>query len=209
MQWLDIVALGTVCDVVSLTGVNRALVAQGLKVIARRDNVGLAALADVSGVKERPETYHLGFIMGPRINAGGRVGQADLGARLLSCDEPDQALAMARQLDAFNKDRQQLDGEVLAEAIAQIESDAAGNDPASPLVLAAGEGWHPGIIGIVAGRLRERYNRPACVVALEGNEGKGSGRSVPGLDLGAAIIAARQAGLLLREAVMPWRPVLR
>ena len=193
MQWLDIVALGTVCDVVPLKGVNRALVTQGLKVMAKRANVGLAALSDVAGVKERPDAYHLGYVLGPRVNAGGRVGEAELGTRLLATDDPVEATEIARLLDDYNKDRQAIEQAVLQEAIDQAEGRP---DDGLPLVVAAGEDWHPGVIGIVAGRLKERYNRPACVIALDGGEGKGSGRSVPGLDLGAAIIAARQAGVL-------------
>lgn len=194
MQWLDIVALGTICDVVPLVGVNRALTAQGLKVMARRTNPGIAALADVGGVRERIDAYHAGYILGPRVNAGGRVGQSDLGQRLLSTDSGEEAAAIAALLDGYNRDRQDLESTVLQQAIDQVESQ--GGD--GPLVLAAGENWHPGVIGIVAGRLKERYNRPACVIAIEGPEGKGSGRSVPGLDLGAAVIAARQSGLLTR-----------
>ncbi|MGE5547254.1 MAG: single-stranded-DNA-specific exonuclease RecJ [Solirubrobacterales bacterium] len=193
LQWLDIVALGTVCDVVPLAGVNRALVAQGLKVMARRANPGLAALADVAGIKERPDAYHLGYVLGPRVNAGGRVGEAPLGSILLSTDDPDEAAEIARRLDGYNKERQEIEAAVLLDAIEQVEGRP---DDGLPLVLAAGDGWHPGVIGIVAGRLKERYNRPACVVAFDGETGKGSGRSVTGLDLGAAIIAARQAGIL-------------
>ncbi|MBI2240171.1 MAG: single-stranded-DNA-specific exonuclease RecJ [Magnetospirillum gryphiswaldense] len=193
MQWLDVVALGTVCDVVPLVGVNRALVTQGLKVMAKRANVGLSALSDVAGVKERPDAYHLGYLLGPRVNAGGRVGLSELGSRLLSTKDPLEAADIARQLDGYNKDRQEIEAAVLLEAIEQVEGRA---DDGLPLVLAAGENWHPGVIGIVAGRLKERYGRPACVVALDGDEGKGSGRSVTGLDLGCAVIAARQQGLL-------------
>lgn len=193
MQWLDVVALGTVCDVVPLVGVNRALVTQGLKVMAKRANVGLAALSDVAGIKERPDAYHLGYLLGPRVNAGGRVGQSELGSRLLSTNDPLEAADIARQLDGYNKERQEIEAAVLLEAIEQVEGRA---DDGLPLVLAAGENWHPGVIGIVAGRLKERYGRPACVVALDGAEGKGSGRSVTGLDLGCAVIAARQQGLL-------------
>src|SRR5229473_3005676 len=193
MQWLDLVALGTICDVVPLTGLNRTLVAQGLKVLRRRSNPGLAALADVAGISERLDAYHAGFILGPRVNAGGRVGQADLGAQLLASDDPCAVLAIARQLDALNAERRELEARVLAQAIDQVES----GDGNAPLVFAAGEGWHPGVIGIVASRLKERYNRPACVVAVADGIGKGSGRSVPGLALGPAVIAARQAGLLL------------
>jgi len=193
LQWLDLVALGTVCDVVPLIGVNRALVTQGLKVMARRGNVGLAALADVAAIREKPDAYHCGYILGPRVNAGGRVGGAELGTRLLSTDDAAEAADIASQLDGFNKDRQEIEAVVLRQAIDQVEGHP---EDGGPLVLAAGDGWHPGVIGIVAGRLKERYARPACVVAFDGDTGKGSGRSVSGLDLGAAIIAARQAGLL-------------
>ncbi|MGE3935713.1 MAG: single-stranded-DNA-specific exonuclease RecJ [Rhodospirillaceae bacterium] len=192
-QWLDLVALGTVCDVVPLAGVNRALVAQGIAVMAGRGNPGLAALADIAGLRERPTAHHLGYILGPRVNAGGRVGQADLGVRLLTTADPAEAMALAARLDGFNRDRQAIEAGVLHHAFAQVE--AAGDDGA-PIVVAAGEGWHPGVIGIVAGRLRERYQRPACVVALADGVGKGSGRSVPGVRLGAAVVAAHQAGLL-------------
>ncbi len=195
MQWLDIVALGTVCDVVPLVGVNRALVAQGLKVLAKRGNAGIAALADVAGVRERMDAFHLGYLLGPRVNAGGRVGQADLGVRLLTTDDAAEAARLAQTLDGYNKDRQTIEAAVLQDAMAQVESRP---DDGLPLLLVAGEGWHPGVIGIIAGRLKERYNRPACVIAFDGAEGKGSGRSVPSLDLGSAIIAARQAGLLVR-----------
>jgi single-stranded-DNA-specific exonuclease len=194
LQWLDIVALGTICDVVPLVGVNRALATQGLKVMARRTNPGISALADVAGVRERLDAYHVGYILGPRVNAGGRVGQADLGVRLLATDDGAEAGQLAALLDGHNKDRQEIEAAVLLAAIEQVES--RGED--GPLVVAVGEDWHPGVIGIVAGRLKERYNRPACVIAIDGPEGKGSGRSVPGLDLGAAVIAARQQGLLSR-----------
>ncbi len=191
-QVLDLVALGTICDVVPLTGLNRALVTQGLKVMAMRGNTGLVALGDVARLNEAPGCYHAGFLLGPRVNAGGRVGASSLGARLLSTDDAEEAAAIARQLDAYNSERKQIEENVLAEAIAQAESQAAPG-----LVLVSGAGWHPGVIGIVASRLKERYGRPACVVALEGAIGKGSGRSVPGTDLGNAVIAARQAGLLV------------
>lgn len=194
MGLLDIVALGTVCDVVPLVGVNRALVSQGLKVMAGRRNPGLVALADVAGVKERIDAYHLGYVLGPRVNAGGRVGDCGLGARLLSCDDPQEAVGMALRLHEYNQERQQVEAEVLCEAIEQAESHGLGED--QPLLFVAGKNWHPGVIGIVAGRLKERYNVPTCVVALDGGMAKGSGRSVAGLDLGRAVIAAREAGLL-------------
>lgn len=189
---LDLVALGTVCDVVPLIGVNRAFVTQGLKVLAQRRNAGLAALADVSGVDRYPEAYHLGFQMGPRVNAGGRVGEAGLGARLLSTNDPKEAQDIARRLDEFNRDRKEIEAACLEQAIEQVENRGMRDG----LVYAASDGWHPGVIGIVAGRLKERYNRPACVVAFENGMGKGSGRSIEGVDLGAAVIAAGQAGLL-------------
>jgi len=195
MQWLDLVALGTVCDVVPLTGVNRAFVAQGLKVMGHRGNPGLRALADVARVDSAPGTYHAGFLMGPRVNAGGRVGQADLGVRLLSTEDDRLAAEIAKQLDAYNLERQEIERQCLEQAIAAVED---GDGLSEGLVYASGYGWHPGVIGIVAGRLKERYNRPACVVAFDDEGvGKGSGRSVDGVDLGAAIIAARQSDLLL------------
>ena len=191
-RWLDLVALGTICDVVPLTGVNRALVAQGLKVMAGRGNVGLAALADVARIAEPPGCYHAGFLLGPRVNAGGRVGEAGLGARLLTTEDPVEARELAVRLDGHNAERRQIEEAVQAEAIVQVESRLAPG-----LVFAAAPAWHPGVIGIVASRLKERYGRPACVVALDGEIGKGSGRSVLGIDLGSAVIAARQAGLLI------------
>ena len=190
---LDLVALGTICDVVPLSGINRAFVAQGLKVLRRRATAGLVALADVAGIDERLDAYHAGFVLGPRINAGGRVGESDLGARLLSSDDPLEVKQLAVHLDALNRERREIEARVLAAAIEQVEHEARGG----PLVFVGREGWHPGVIGIVASRLRERYNRPACVYALESGVAKGSGRSVPGVALGPAIIAARQAGLLI------------
>jgi single-stranded-DNA-specific exonuclease len=195
-QWLDLVALGTICDVVPLTGVNRALVRAGLKILAQRSNPGLCALADVAGLKEPPGVYHAGFALGPRINAGGRVGQSDLGARLLCTDDPAEAKTIAAQLDRFNIERKSIEADVLAAALAQLPEIL----PA--VVVAVGEGWHPGVIGIVASRLKEVSHRPSLVVALakgvgNGGIGKGSGRSISGIDLGAAITAARQAGLLV------------
>ncbi len=193
LQWLDLVALGTVCDVVPLTGVNRALVTQGIKVARRGENPGLRALAAVGRVASPIDAYHLGFVLGPRVNAGGRVGAADLGARLLATDDPALAAELATRLDGYNSERRAIEAHTLAAAIEAVE--AAPQSPA--LVFAAAEGWHPGVIGIVAARLKERYERPACVVALGDGIGRGSGRSVPGVALGPAVIAARQAGLLV------------
>jgi single-stranded-DNA-specific exonuclease len=191
---LDLVALGTVCDVVPLAGLNRALVTQGLKIMAQRRNAGLVALADGGGVQERIDAYHLGFVLGPRVNAGGRVGRSDLGCRLLATDSAEEARRLALELEQHNADRRVIEAEVLEAAIEQVE---ASGQRAAPVVIAEGRDWHPGVIGIVAGRLKDRYNRPALVVAWEGGTGKGSGRSVPGVDLGQQIIAAREAGLLL------------
>jgi single-stranded-DNA-specific exonuclease len=197
-QWLDLVALGTVCDVVPLTGVNRALVRQGLLVMAQRRNAGLAALADMVRLKEPPGAYHLSFMLGPRVNAGGRVGQADLGVRLLSSDDPHEVGALALRLDEFNAERRVLERDVLDQAIGRIEGLYGPDRKGLPAALVVeSEGWHVGVIGIVASRLVERYGRPAFVIGMDGDLGKGSGRSVKGVDLGAAVIAARQAGLLL------------
>ena len=193
MGWLDLVALGTVCDVVPLAGLNRAFVAQGIKVARRNANPGLAALAAIAGVSEPLDAYHLGFVFGPRVNAGGRVGAADLGARLLATDDPAIAADLAQRLDAHNRERRDIETRTLEAAIAMVEE--AAQPPA--LVFAAATDWHPGVIGIVASRLKERYERPACVVALGDGIGRGSGRSIAGLPLGPAVIAARQAGLLI------------
>jgi single-stranded-DNA-specific exonuclease len=192
LGWLDLVALGTVCDVVPLVGLNRALVAQGLKVMARRANIGLAALADVAKLTVAPEAYHAGYVLGPRVNAGGRVGTADLGTRLLTTENPAEATGLARRLDDLNGERRQIEAGVLEAALEQL-----GDREPAPVVFAIGTDWHPGVIGIVAARLMERFRRPACVVSLADGVGKGSGRSVRGVDLGAAVIAARQAGLLV------------
>ncbi len=193
MATLDVVALGTVCDVVPLKGLNRAFVRQGITVMARRARIGLAALADVAKLNEAPSTYHLGFVLGPRVNAGGRVGESDLGVRLLTTSDAIEARDLAARLDALNRERQTIEQGVLAQALAQVE----GNTPTGPFILAVGESWHPGVIGIVAARLAERYQVPAAVVGLSEGRGKGSGRSAAGFDLGAAIIAARLDGLLI------------
>jgi single-stranded-DNA-specific exonuclease len=193
LQWLDLVALGTVCDVVPLNGLNRALVAQGIRVARQMANPGMRALAAAAAANGPVDAYQLGVVLGPRVNAGGRVGAADLGARLLATDDPALAAELAQRLDAYNRERREIEARTVTAAIEQVE--AAPQSPA--LVFAAAEGWHPGVIGIVAARLKERYERPACVVALTEEIGKGSGRSVPGLALGPAVIAARQAGLLI------------
>ncbi len=198
-RWLDIVALGTVCDMVPLTGLNRVFVAQGLKVLGQRGNPGLAALADVSGVDRPPDTYHAGFLLGPRINAGGRVGEAGLGARLLTTEDTAEAADLAQHLDELNRERREIEQGVLDQALAQVES----TPPRAGLVMAAAEGWHPGVIGIVASRLKERYNLPALVIALDNGVGKGSARSVPGVDLGREVLAARREALLINGGGHP------
>ncbi|MBN9888368.1 single-stranded-DNA-specific exonuclease RecJ [Salipiger abyssi] len=191
---LDLVALATVADVAPLKGVNRALVRQGLAVMARRARPGLVALADVARLDTAPSSYHLGYVLGPRVNAGGRIGQADLGARLLACRDRHEAGALAERLDQLNTERREVEEAVRAAALAQAEE--RGLD--APLVWAAGEGWHPGVVGIVASRLKELTNRPAVVIGLDGAEGKGSGRSVSGVDLGASVQRLAAEGLLLK-----------
>ncbi|KAB7643869.1 single-stranded-DNA-specific exonuclease RecJ [Polymorphobacter fuscus] len=194
---LDLVALGTVADVVPLTGLNRAFVTQGLKVMRARRNPGLTALIDAAGLTKPPVARDLGFALGPRVNAGGRVGKSDLGVRLLTTDDPAEAQALAQELDRLNIDRRTIEAEVTEAALA-----LAGTAANSAIAVIAGAGWHPGVIGIVASRLKERLHRPAIVIALQYDGagtmiGKGSGRSVPGVDLGAAVLAARDHGLLI------------
>jgi single-stranded-DNA-specific exonuclease len=198
MDSLDLAALGTVCDVVPLTGLNRALVAQGLKVMARRGNPGIAALCGLAGQEGEIEAWHLGFLLGPRINAGGRVGASDMGLRLLCREEGGpEAVAMAESLERWNAERQEIEAIVLEAALGQF--DGLDAETAPPVLVAKGEGWHPGVIGIVASRLKEKFNRPGFVVAIDTETGlaKASGRSIREVDLGAAIISARQAGLLV------------
>ncbi len=195
MRLLDLVALGTVADVAQLKGLNRALVSQGLKIMARRENIGLSALIDASRLNRAPTCSDLGFALGPRINAGGRVGEATLGVRLLTTQDPDEARSIAAQLSLLNEERRGIEQEVQEAAEAQV----AAQHNRAVLVL-AGHGWHPGVIGIVAGRIKEKTGKPALVIALDADEagnGKGSGRSIAGVDLGSAIMAAREAGMLI------------
>ena len=194
MAMLDLVAVATVADVAPMIGLNRAFVRSGLAVLARRNRPGLVALADVSGLNAPPTSRDLGFALGPRINAGGRIGAADLGARLLSTEDPNEATALAERLDQLNKERRDIETVVQDAAIRQIEA----RGELGALVWAAGEGWHPGVVGIVASRLKDRFNRPAVVIGLDGDEGKGSGRSVGGVDLGSSIAALTAQGLLLK-----------
>ncbi len=197
MALLDLVALGTVCDVVPLKGLNRAFVVRGLDVMRARANRGIAALCDVVRLSGPVSAYHLGFLIGPRINAGGRIGDAALGARLLTCDDPLEAARIAAELDALNRDRQVMEAEMLATAEADVAAKLLAGDPA--VIVAASADWHPGIVGLVASRLKERHGRPAFAVALgEAGVGTGSGRSIPGVDLGRAVRAAVDAGLLVK-----------
>ncbi len=196
---LDLVALGTVCDVVPIRGFNRAVVAQGVKVARQLRNPGVAALAKAAGIRERIDTYHLGYVLGPRVNAGGRVGASHLGARLLSTNDPVEAREIAEQLDRHNHERRLIEEELTHEALGQAESLRASD----PIIIVDAKGWHPGVIGIVASRLKDRFNRPALVIGSDENTGKGSARSVPGFDIGAAVIAARQGGLLVNGGGHP------
>ncbi|HEX4736333.1 MAG TPA: single-stranded-DNA-specific exonuclease RecJ [Allosphingosinicella sp.] len=193
IELLDLVALGTVADVAQLRGLNRAFVAQGLKMMARRGNIGLAALAEAARLTRAPTCTDLGFALGPRINAGGRVGKSDLGVRLLTTEDPEEARAIAAELDRLNEERRAIEASVCeaAEELCHAKGHRA-------VVLVAAPGWHPGVIGIVAGRLKEKTGRPAIVVAIgEDGIGKGSGRSIGGVDLGAAVLAAKDSGLLI------------
>ncbi|WP_449043374.1 single-stranded-DNA-specific exonuclease RecJ [Paracoccus versutus] len=193
---LDLVALATVADVAPLVGVNRAFVRQGLLVMARRERPGLVALSDVARLDSAPNAFHLGFLLGPRINAGGRVGRADLGALCLSCTDGRQAERLAAELDALNRDRRAIEAAVRDEALAQVEARAQAGD--SLVAWAAGDGWHPGVVGIVAARVKEATGLPAVVIGVERGIGKGSARSVPGVDLGRAIQRLSAEGLLLK-----------
>ena len=190
---LDLVALGTVADVARLKSLNRAFVTQGLKVMAGRQNIGMAALIEAARLTKNPSCRDLGFALGPRINAGGRVGKSDLGVRLLTATDPEEARTIAAELDRLNEERRAIEMTVTEQATAQAEAQAA-----DPLILVSGAGWHQGVIGIVAGRIKERFGRPAIVIAeTEDGTGKGSGRSISGVDLGAAVLAAKDSGLLI------------
>jgi len=194
-QWLDLVALGTVCDVVPLKGVNRAFVTQGLKVMGQRGNAGLTALSNVAKLEGAPSPYHAGFLLGPRVNAGGRIGASGLGAKLLASNDPAESAKIAERLDILNAERRAIEADVLDHAMGLVDRDNLG---ARSVVVVSGEGWHPGVIGIVAARIKERTNRPAIVIALDENGlGKGSGRSIAGVDLGAAVVRALESDLLV------------
>lgn len=198
LQWLDLVALGTVCDVVGLTGLNRAFVVKGLLALARGSNPGLAALTRVSRLDGAVAAHHLGFMLGPRINAGGRIGNAALGSRLLSLDDPIEAEAIAAELDRLNGERQAIEAGMLAEALAAAEPVFA-TEPHPAVLITHSAGWHQGVVGLIAARLRERFGRPAFAVAVApSGYGVGSGRSIHGVDLGRAVRAAAESGLLVK-----------
>ena len=194
MSLLDLAALGLVCDVMQITGLTRVMVAQGLKVMARGGNKGLAALGARAGVKGPPSTYHLGFLLGPRINAAGRIGHARLAYELMTTADAARREALAEELHVMNAARQEIEADVQDAALRDIERHQRHADD---VIVTAGEGWHAGVIGIVAGRLKEIYDRPVIVIGLDGDVGKGSGRSIAGADLGAAIAEARHKGLLI------------
>lgn len=194
LQWLDLVALGTVCDVVPLKGLNRAFVRQGLKVMSRRTNLGIRALVDKAGISEAPTAFHLGYVLGPRINACGRVGDSALGNKLLCMKDEKQAEMLAEKLGEFNQQRKEIENYVLLNAIEMLE----GTPQTYPIAFVAGHDWHQGVIGIVAGKLKERYNLPSFVMSIEADEVKGSARSIPQVDLGALIISAKEKGLLTK-----------
>jgi single-stranded-DNA-specific exonuclease len=198
LSLLDDVALGTVADVVPLIGLNRAFVAKGLIALRRRDRPGHVSLMDVARLSGPPEAWHLGFLLGPRINAGGRIGRADLGARLLMEDDPIEAAKIAAELDRLNRERQVIEQQTVAQAEAEAMA-ALGIEEAGSVVVTAAEGWHPGVVGLVAARLKEKFSRPAFAIALEpGGVGTGSGRSIPGVDIGRAVRRAVTEGLLVK-----------
>lgn len=190
---LDLAALGLVCDVMPITGLTRVMVAQGLKVLGGDGNPGLKALGARAGMKGAPTAYHLGFLIGPRINAAGRIGHARLAFELMTTTDTEKRQALVERLHVLNAERQEIEAEVQAAALRDIEMHQRHADD---VIVTAGEGWHPGVIGIVAGRLKELYDRPVIVIGVDGATGKGSGRSITGVDLGAAVSAAREAGLL-------------
>ena len=199
-EWLDIVALGTVCDMVPLTGVNRLLVRAGFAQMEKRSNPGIVALYNVANLSGTPSVYHAGFVLGPRINAGSRVHQADLGARLLSTDDPEEAKNIAWTLNDCNDRRKEIQEEMMDHAVRMVEAEGLQQ---RPLIMVGHEDWHPGLSGLVAGRLKEKYGKPSvCITYAPGPdsalEGRGSGRSVPGVNMGAAFIEARNAGILLK-----------
>lgn len=199
LQWLELVALATVCDVVPLKGLNRAYVTQGLRIMGRRENPGLAALADVARLKRRPDAYALAFLLGPRLNAAGRIGHANLAFELLVSQDRGRCSIIANELEQLNRERQAIELAVLDQALREAEA-ALGAGRTSPAIVVAGEGWHPGVLGLAASRLKERFNLPSIVLGFDkdGLKASGSGRSISGVDLGQAVRAALDAGILIK-----------
>ena len=199
LDWLDLVALGTVCDVVPLTGLNRAYVTQGLKVMAARGNIGLAALADAARLNRRPDVHALAFVLGPRLNAAGRIGSAMLGLDLLTATDRGRAMTIAQQLEKLNRDRREIELQIVASAVRQAEA-ALGETASLPALVVSGENWHAGVLGLVASRLRERFRLPALALGHQPGEtiANGSGRSIPGVDLGAVVQVAVEKGILAK-----------
>jgi len=199
LQWLELVSLATVCDVVPLKGLNRAYVTQGLKIMGRRENVGLSALADVSRLKRRPDTYALGYLLGPRINAAGRIGNARLALTLLTTTDKGEAAAIAQELERLNRERQEIELSVVDQAMIQADN-MLGNERRGSVLVVSGRGWHPGVVGLAAARLKERFNLPSFVLAEDaaGKLAAGSGRSIPGVDIGSAVREAFESGLIVK-----------
>ena len=193
INYLDLVSLGTVCDVVPLVGLNRAIVKQGLKILKSKKNLGLKTLLDICGIESSPSVYHLGYMLGPRINAGGRVGKCSHGANLLLNSDPKHAFKLASELDQYNKERQILEKDLLQKILE--ESENFSNDP---VLVLSGANWHEGIIGIVAARLKDKFNKPVIIISIDNNIGKASARSIVGFDIGSAIISATQENILLK-----------
>ena len=194
LQWLDIVALGTICDVVPLKGLNRALVHQGIKIMSTRQNIGINQLLDIAGVNEKLSAYHAGFVIGPRINAGGRVGKSSLGSDILSSDDESLTHDIANQLDNYNAERKAIESLVQEQAMAMAEQQIIAGHK---FIMVAKEGWHEGVIGIVAGRIKDRFDLPSAVLSIKGDVAKASARSVAGIDVGALVASARELGTLL------------
>ena len=197
LQWLELVSLATVCDVVPLKGLNRAYVTQGLKIMARRENLGLACLADVARLKRKPDTYALGYLLGPRINAAGRIGNAALALTLLTTGDKGEAAQIAQELERLNRERQEIELAVVDQAMVQADN-MLGQERRGSVLVVSGKGWHPGVVGLAAARLKERFNLPSFVLAedKEGRLAAGSGRSIPGVDIGSAVREAFEAGLI-------------
>lgn len=199
LDLLDLVALGTVCDVMELVGLNRVFVAQGLKIIKQRQNLGIKTICDLAAIDQEPNSYHLGFIIGPRINAGGRIGKSDLGARLLSTNDEFEAMQIAEQLEQYNKDRKDIENIALKQAIESLEIEKSNFSNSDPVIFAVSDKWHQGVIGIIASRLKDIYNKPVAVITIDKKtrKGKASCRSISGVDFGAQIINAKMNNLII------------